>query len=102
MEVQLGHRLLASGYLSLRPVIPVAEDLRWRRYVAKRGNRPHSCSACSRGSRPIPAPVLVRVGFTRLVGDSLPSASADTAHRFGYLRHRHRISSLATVPADRG
>jgi hypothetical protein len=62
----------------------------------------HSSSICSRGSRPIPAPALVRVGATGLDGDTLPPSSADTAHRFTYVRHRHRVSSLAAVPAHGG
>jgi len=49
----------------------------------------HSCGICSRGSRLVPAPTLVRLGFAGLDGNALPPCSAETAHRFARLRHRH-------------
>jgi hypothetical protein len=56
----------------------------------------------SRGSGPVPARGLVRLGVAGLDSDARPPRSADTAHRFRSLRHRHPVSSLAAVPAHRG
>jgi hypothetical protein len=71
-------------------------------FPGQRGITVYSHSICSRGSSPFPAPALVRLGVAGLDRDALPPRSADTAHRFTYLRHRHRVSFLAAVPAHRG
>jgi len=41
---------------------------------------------------------MVRLGVTGLDHDALPPSSADTAHRFAYLRHNHRIGSWPPCP----
>jgi len=53
-----------------------------------------------RRSCPVSAPALVRLGVAGLDSDARSAASAHTAHRFVVLRHGHRASSLASVPAD--
>jgi hypothetical protein len=57
---------------------------------------------CSRGSRPVRAFALVRVGAARVDSDAIPPTSAGAAHRIASLRHRHRAGSLAAVPAHGG
>ena len=51
------------------------------------GQSPNSCSTRSRRSRPVSAPVLVRLGAARLDSDAPPPSSADTARRLTHLRH---------------
>src|SRR5580700_5087524 len=61
-----------------------------------------SRGTCIRGSNLVPAPALVRLGVAGLDSDAPSPSSTDTAHRFAFLRHRHRVGSLAAVPAHRG
>ena len=59
---------------------------RWQRSEVNRSIA-HSCSTRSRRSRPVSAPVLVRLGAARLDSDAPPPSSADTARRLTHLRH---------------
>jgi hypothetical protein len=64
--------------------------------------RSHSCRICSHGIRPFPSPALVWLGAAWLDADARPSRPAYSARRFADLRHRHRVGSLAALPAHRG